>query len=84
MLSMAPHITAGTTQLRQITFETTNLCTPRFLIIMSRYNGQAQYGQDGGFHGQDPAGNGWTHTGSNANSRVDFYEKGGTRMDYYL
>ena len=50
---------------------------------MSRYNGEAPLGQDGGYHGNDPSNSGWTHTGSNANSRVDFYEKDGTHMDYY-
>lgn len=50
---------------------------------MSRYNGQAPYAQNGGYHSYNPSSDGWTHTGSNIASRVDFYEKGGARMDYY-
>ncbi len=50
---------------------------------MSRYNGQAPHGYNEGHNNYNPAANGWTHTGSNDNSRVDFYEKGNTRMDYY-
>jgi len=50
---------------------------------MSRYNGQAPHGYNEGHNNYNPAANGWTHTGSNDKSRVDFYEKGNTRMDYY-
>ena len=50
---------------------------------MSRYNGQAPHGYNEGQNNYNPAANGWTHTGSNDKSRVDFYEKDNTRMDYY-
>lgn len=50
---------------------------------MSRYNGQAPHGYNEGHNNHNPAANGWTHTGSNDKSRVDFYEKDNTRMDYY-
>lgn len=50
---------------------------------MSRYNGQAPHGYNEGYNNYDPAADGWTHTGSNDKSRVDFYERDNTRMDYY-
>ncbi|CAL5229430.1 g12752 [Coccomyxa viridis] len=34
-------------------------------------------------HKANPADAGWTYQGSNAQSRVDFYEKDGCKMDYY-
>ena len=34
-------------------------------------------------HKSNPADAGWTYQGSNAQSRVDFYEKDGCKMDYY-
>jgi len=34
-------------------------------------------------HNVHPVNAGWTYKGSNAQSRVDFYEKDGCRMDYY-
>lgn len=31
----------------------------------------------------DPVDYGWSHTGGNSTSRVDFYERDGAKMDYY-
>lgn len=50
---------------------------------MSRYNGQQPYGYYGGHDGYNPANDGWTHTGSNAQSKADFYERDNVKMDYY-
>ena len=60
-------------------------CRPdsQSLSSMSRYNNNAPYGYSAGHNNHNPATDGWTHTGSNETSKVDFYEKGNTRMDYY-
>ena len=50
---------------------------------MSRYNGQQPYGYYGGHSGYNPANNGWTHTGSNTQSKADFYQRDNVKMDYY-
>eukprot|EP00803_Ostreobium_quekettii_P005961 evm.model.scf_477.3 EVM.evm.TU.scf_477.3 scf_477:30420-30931(+) len=34
-------------------------------------------------HKANPQDYGWTHTGSNQQSRVEFYQKGDVKMDYY-
>jgi hypothetical protein len=45
---------------------------------MSRYNGNSS-GYDSA-HSSTPEVQGWTHTGGNAHSRVDFYERGPVKM----
>ncbi|KAL3148850.1 hypothetical protein ABBQ32_001726 [Trebouxia sp. C0010 RCD-2024] len=50
---------------------------------MSRYNGEQPYGYYGGHGGYNPANDGWTHTGSNSQSKADFYQRDNVKMDYY-
>ena len=50
---------------------------------MSRHNGQQPYGYYGGHEGYNPANEGGTHTGSNAQSKADFYQRDDVKMDYY-
>ena len=44
---------------------------------------QALAAMSNSYHKANPADAGWTYEGSNAQSRVDFYEKDGCKMDYY-
>lgn len=46
-----------------------------------RYNGSPP--APNSVHSSKPTEHGWTYTGSNQTSRVEFYEKDNVRMDYY-
>jgi hypothetical protein len=35
------------------------------------------------YHKTNPSDHGWTYQGSNNQSRVDFYQRDGVKMDYY-
>ncbi|KAJ3326078.1 hypothetical protein HDU76_013031 [Blyttiomyces sp. JEL0837] len=35
------------------------------------------------YHSTNPSDHGWQYQGSNQQSRVEFYQKGETKMDYY-
>lgn len=50
---------------------------------MSRYNGEQRFGYNGGHSGYNPSNDGWTHTGSNSQSKADFDQRDGVKMDYY-